>query len=427
MGRKRDNSNSTSPVDQYRKELGRQEKKVVTERRREIKRLKSEQETVSYWKMFPKTLLTRLLNIQYPIIQAPMSPLTTPELVANVSNAGGMGTIAAARMTSEQLKNEINHVRSLTDKPFGVNLFIPPRQTEILPQAIDSVRKQLKELLFDKRLNNCNIDIDSLPVELSKDIFSEQIEVVLNEKVPVLSFTFGYLSDNIVKKCKQLGIRLIGTATTAKEAIFLKEQGCDAICLQGSEAGGHRGSFLTNDIETIELSTIGLQSLLSQTTQFIDPTSYPLIAAGGIMDGLGLANMLTSGASAVQMGTRFLTCHESIKLVPEVHRKLLLEAKNDINKLRPTVLTRAYTGKPARGIQTAITDFFRASENKEKVILPWQIQSQLVLPLCKFAAETKQVDFMQLWAGQNYARCENQSAAAIVNQVIEQARDVLKY
>ncbi|CAF3449277.1 unnamed protein product [Rotaria sp. Silwood1] len=104
-----------------------------------------------------------------------------------------------------------------------------------------------------------------------------------------------------------------------------------------------------------------------------------------------------------------------------------VEAKNDINKLRPTVLTRAYTGKPARGIQTAITDFFRASENKEKVILPWQIQSQLVLPLCKFAAETKQVDFMQLWAGQNYARCENQSAAAIVNQVIEQARDVLKY
>ncbi|CAF3558119.1 unnamed protein product [Rotaria sordida] len=376
--------------------------------------------------MFPKTLLTRLLNIQYPLIQAPMSPLTTPELVANVSNAGGLGTIAAARMTGEQLKNEINHIRSLTDKPFGVNLFIPPNQSEISSQAIDSVRKQLKELLLDKRLNNCNIDIDLLRVELPKDLFPEQIEVVLNEKVSVLSFTFGCLSEDIIKNCKQLGIRLVGTATTTKEAIFLKERGCDAICLQGSEAGGHRGSFLTNDIETIEQSTIGLQSLLSQTTQFIDPTSYPLIAAGGIMDGLGLANALISGASAVQMGTRFLTCHESTKLVPEPHRKLLLEAKNDINKLRPTVLTRAYTGKPARGIQTVITDFFCASENKAKVILPWQVQSQLVLPLCKFAAEIKQVDFMQLWAGQNYARCENQSAATIVNQVIEQARDVLK-
>jgi nitronate monooxygenase len=269
---------------------------------------------------------------------------------------------------------------------------------------------------------NCNIDIDALSVKPPKDLFPEQIEVIFKEKVSALSFTFGYLSDDIVNKCKQLNIRLIGTATTAQEAVFLKEKGCDAICLQGSEAGGHRGSFLTNDTETIEKSTIGLQSLLSQTTQFIDPTSYPLILAGGIMDGYGLANAIISGASAVQMGTRFLTCHESVKLVPEAHRKLLLSAKNDINKLHPTVLTRAYTGKPARGIRTAITDHFRT----EDIILPWQIQSQLVLPICKFAAETEQVDFMQLWAGQNYARCEDQSAATIVNQVIEQARELLK-
>ena len=264
------------------------------------------------------------------------------------------------------------------------------------------------------------------PVKPPKDLFPEQVEVILNEKVSVLSFTFGYLPDNIVRKCKQLDIRLIGTATTVKEAVFLKETGCDAVCLQGSEAGGHRGSFLTSDLETIEQSTIGLQSLLSQTTQFIDPTSYPLIAAGGLMDGYGLANAIISGASGVQMGTRFLTCNEITKLVPEAHRRLLLEAKNDINKLRPTVLTRAYTGKPARGIRTAITDHFCANENKENIILPWQIQSQLVLPLCKFAAETKQVDFMQLWAGQNYARCDSQSAAAIVNQVIEQAHNILK-
>ncbi|CAF1968585.1 unnamed protein product [Rotaria magnacalcarata] len=375
--------------------------------------------------MFSKNLITRLLNIEYPLIQAPMSPLTTPELVASVSNAGGMGTIAGARMRSEELKDEIRHVRSLTNKLFGVNLFIPSIQYDILPHEIDSVRKELKKLIVDKRLKNFSIDIDSIPVKLTKDIFSEQIEIVLNEKVSVLSFTFGCLSDDIINKCKQLGIKLIGTATTTKEAVFLKHRGCDAICLQGSEAGGHRGSFLTNDIETIEQSTIGLQSLLSQTTQFIDPTVYPLIAAGGIMDGIGLANAIRSGASGVQMGTRFLTCEESIKLVPEAHRKLLLEAKNDINNLRPTVLTRAYTGKPARGIQTAITDHFRASGNKEKVLLPWQIQSQLVLPLCKFAAETKQIDFMQLWAGQNYARCENQSATAIVNQTIEQACKIL--
>lgn len=170
--------------------------------------------------MFPNTLLTRLCNVQYPIIQAPMSPITTPELVANVSNAGGIGTIAAARMTGEQLRNEIKQVRSLTNKPFGVNLFIPPIQFEISPQTIDAVRRQLKQLLKDKKLINCNIDIDSIPVTSPKDLFPEQIQVILNEKVSIFSFTFGYLPDDIVRKCKQLGIRLIGTATTAKEAVF---------------------------------------------------------------------------------------------------------------------------------------------------------------------------------------------------------------
>lgn len=371
--------------------------------------------------MFPRTLLTRLLNIEYPLIQAPMSPLTSTELVANVSNAGGMGTIAAARMTGEQLKQEIRQVRSLTSKPFGVNLFISPTsQPEISSEVIESVRKRLKQLI-----NDCPIDFDALPVKPSKDLFPEQIEVVLKEKVSALSFTFGYLSEDIVHRCQRLGIRLIGTATTAHEAIFLKEKGCDAVCLQGSEAGGHRGSFLTNDTETIEKSTIGLQSLLSQTTQFIDPTKYPLIAAGGIMDGYGLASAIISGASAVQMGTRFLTCDESVKLVPRAHRKLLLSAKNDLTKLHPTVLTRAYTGKPARGIRTAITDHFRTNENESKMILPWQVQAQLVLPLCKYAAEIEQIDLMQLWAGQNYARCDSQPASMIVKEVIERAQRLI--
>ena len=378
--------------------------------------------------MFPKTFFTRLLNIQYPLIQAPMSPITSAELVANVSNAGGLGTIAGARMTGEQLKQEIHRVRSLTTKPFGVNLFITPAsQPEFSLRRIDLLRKQLKQFVIEKKLTNCPIDFDALTVQPPKDLFPEQIEVICKEKIPVLSFTFGYLPENIVRRCQQQGIRMIGTATTAHEAVVLKEKGCDAVCLQGSEAGGHRGSFLTNDTETIEKSTIGLQSLLSQTTQFIDPKKYPLIAAGGIMDGTGLANAIISGASAVQMGTRFLTCDESVKLVPRAHRKLLLEAKNDLTKLHPTVLTRAYTGKPARGIRTAITDYFHPNENnnEQKMILPWQIQAQLVLFLCKYAAEIEQIDFMQLWAGQNYARCDSQSATKIVEEVIEQAQQIL--
>ena len=374
--------------------------------------------------MFSKNLLTRLFNIQYPLIQAPMSPLTTPELVASVSNAGGLGTIAAARMTGEQLKLEIQKVRALTNKPFAVNLFIPPKKCEFSSETVQFVRQELKELVREKNLVNCPIDIDSLTVKAADELFPEQINVVLNEKVSILSFTFGYPSDELIQQCKTKRIHLVGTATTTQEAVVLKDKGCDAVCLQGSEAGGHRGSFLTSDNETIEKSTIGLQSLLSQTTQFIDPTTYPLIAAGGIMDGYGFVNAIRSGASAVQIGTRFLTCHESEQLVPQAHRKLLLEAKNHINQLHPTVLTRAYTGKPARGIRTAITDCFRLEDKRAKMILPWQIQSQLVLPLCKFAAQTNQIDFMQLWAGQNYARCEYQSATAIVNEIIQQVKSI---
>ena len=377
--------------------------------------------------MFPRTLLTRLCQIDYPLIQAPMSPLTTPELVGHVSNAGGLGTIAAARMTGEVLKREIERVRSLTNKPFGVNVFVPPLPCSVSSHSIDAVRRHLKQLLLNTPLVNCPIDIDSLVVQSSKDLFPEQLEIIFDEKIPVLSFTFGCLSEKVVQRCKELNIRLIGTATTAHEAVLLRNAGCDAICLQGSEAGGHRGSFLTSDSETIEQSTIGLQSLLSQTRQFIDTKSFPLIVAGGIMDGCGIANAINSGAAGVQMGTRFLTCHESEKLVPVAHRQLLLNAKNDIHKLRPTVLTLAYTGKPARGIRTAITDHFSSSGHRNTTTLPWQIQSQLVLPLCKFAAETQQVDFMQLWAGQNYARCDSRSATDIVHHAMAEACAILKY
>ena len=374
--------------------------------------------------MFGNNLFTKLCQIAYPLIQAPMSPLTSPELVASVSNAGGLGTIAAARMTGDQLQREIATVRSLTTKPFGVNLFIPPKDAsaELSVRAIEQARKQLKELLKDKRLIDCSIDVDAIVVRPAKELFAEQVEVIFQERIPVFSFTFGCLSKKLIERGQQLDIRLVGTATTAQEAVFLKDNGCDAICLQGSEAGGHRGSFLSDDRDTIEQSTIGLQSLLSQTAQFIDPRSYPLIAAGGLMDGYGLVHALTAGASAVQMGTRFLTCDESAKLVPQAHRRLLLDAKHQIHQLRPTVLTRAYTGKPARGIRTAITDYFRTSD---KTILPWQIQSQLVLPLCQFAAKSEQIEFMQLWAGQNYARCEQQPAGEIVQQVIDEARHIL--
>ncbi|CAF0927509.1 unnamed protein product [Didymodactylos carnosus] len=367
-------------------------------------------------KLLPKTLFTKLLNIQYPIIQAPMSPLTTPELVANVSNAGGLGSIAAARMNRQQLKAEIDKVRLLTSKPFAINLFIPPSTPDTCTQDDVRVVKEVLNRILT-RMNVTSIDMNKLKlINPPVNLYDEQIDVILQERISVLSFTFGYPSSDIISKCKKLRIKLVGTATTPRECLRLTEIGCDAICLQGSEAGGHRGSFLTKDKDTIEQSSIGLASLLSQCAQQSPPV--PLIAAGGIMDAHGLISCLVLGASAIQMGTKFLTSDEST-LIPSAHKQLLL----DPSKIETTVLTRIYTGKPARGIYTQLIDEFKTMDPKH--ILPWNIQSQLALEISRYAAKHHQLDFMQLWAGQNYSKCEKKPAKQIVEDIIQEANKIL--
>jgi nitronate monooxygenase len=276
--------------------------------------------------------MLKTLNLTYPIIQAGMAGgATTPNLVASVSNTGALGTLGAGYMSPNQIRTAIHLIREQTTNPFAVNLFIPepaqelPDQKQInhMNQILNTYRKQL------------NIPESPHVTEFSES-FEEQLVAVIEEKVPILSFTFGIPSPSVIQELKRHHIILIGTATTVGEAITLEQQGIDMIVAQGSEAGGHRGSFIKDHTQ----SMIGTMALVPQ---IVDRVSLPVIAAGGIMDGRGMAAALALGASGVQMGTAFLTCEESG--AHPSYKEALLNSGDD-----QTAITLAFSGKAARGL-----------------------------------------------------------------------------
>jgi nitronate monooxygenase len=228
-----------------------------------------------------KTELTRKLRIKYPILQAPMAGgPTTPDLVASVSNAGGLGSLGAGYLTPEQIRNAIREIRGKTDRPFAVNLFVPEQPNT----SVDTIAE------MNDHLNTYRLSLGIAPnpsIPKFAESFDEQVQVVLEENVSVFSFTFGIPSQHIIQSMKQKGIVVMGTATTVDEAIALEAAGVDAIVAQGSEAGGHRGSFLTGSADTL----IGIMALVPQ---MVDHVSVPVIASGGIMDGRGLVATLAA-------------------------------------------------------------------------------------------------------------------------------------
>ncbi|MCC3374464.1 nitronate monooxygenase [Cohnella sp. REN36] len=351
-----------------------------------------------------ETSLTRKLNIKYPIFQAPMAGgPTTPELVAAVSNAGGLGNLGAGYLTPKQLRNTIHKIRKLTDRPFGVNLFV-------FEQPEESEEETMKEMsdYLDFYRNELGIP-QSPALRKYSESFEEQVQVVLEESVPVFSFTFGIPSPDMIQSMKQRGTFVVGTATTVDEAIQLEASGADAIVAQGSEAGGHRGTFLKN----VSDSLIGLMALVPQ---MVDRVSVPVIASGGIMDGRGLVASLTLGASAVQMGTAFLACTESG--AHPTYKQQILSANEDA-----TEITRAYSGKAARGIQTKFMRNMHAYPGK---IPPYPIQHVMTKDIRQASAMANNPEYMSLWAGQGLRLANDQSAATIIKQTIDQAKKLIE-
>lgn len=335
--------------------------------------------------------LVKRLRIQHPIVQAPMAGGgDTPPLVAAVSEAGALGSIGAAYLTPQQIVESARAVRSLTSRPFGINLFAPVRAPE---RPFDAQRAVARVAPHYAELGLSAPSAPSAPA----DAFPEQLAAALESGASVFSFTFGMLPADAVQAVKRRGMFLAGTATTVEEAIALEKAGVDAVVAQGSEAGGHRASF-AGDFEASMVGTIAL------VPQVADAVRLPVIASGGIMDGRGIAAALALGASAVQMGTAFLTTEEAG--VPECYKQAILGARES-----QTRLTRAFSGRPARGI---VNRFMEQVDRDPEAILPFPLQNALTRPLRSAAAKAGRAEYLSLWAGQGLPMARREPAARLV-------------
>ena len=336
-----------------------------------------------------RTAITQRFALQHPIIQAPLAGGgDTPALVAAVGEAGALGFIGAAYLTPAQIAETARAVRDLTRRPFGISLFAPQPVVASPPDprpALERVAPFFAEL---------GLPAPAAPPPVS-DAFEAQLEAALDSGAAAFSFTFGVLPEAAVTAIKARDTFLLGTATTVEEAVTLERAGVDAVVLQGSEAGGHRGTF-SGDFQA---AMIGLVALVPQVA---DAVRVPVVASGGIMDGRGIAAALALGAAAVQMGTAFLTCDEAG--IPEAYKQAILDAHEDVTRL-----TRAFSGRPARGIVNRfITEVDDAS------VLPFPLQNTLTRPLRAAAAKAGRAEFLSLWAGQGVRLARRQAAAELV-------------
>lgn len=320
---------------------------------------------------------------------------STPDLVSTVSNAGGMGSLGAAYSTPEQIGLDIAKIKALTTKPFNVNLFIGTKAAAFPdPKPMLDILSEIHQRL--------KIVPPVLPAT-EPDPFPLQLEAMLANKPAVFSFTFGIPAAAIIARLKAADVYLIGTATTPKEALLLENAGIDAVVLQGEEAGAHRGTFA----DSFENSMLPTFDLLRETLKVV---SIPLIASGGLMDGRDIAKALKCGAAAAQLGTAFLPCPETG--APEAHKQSILSAKHDT-----TVVTRAFSGRPARGIRNV---FIEGLNGKEDSILPYPIQNKLTRPMRMAAARQGEAGYMSLWAGRGLTRARQMPAAQLVSTLVDE-------
>lgn len=341
--------------------------------------------------------LTTLLGLRHPLIQAPMAGgATTPELVAAVSNAGALGSFAAATLSPAALREGVARVRQLTDRPFNVNLFV---LDEPAPSDDEVARAQAR---LDPLRAELGLPQGGRPARFCEDNRA-QLETLIELAPPVVSFTFGLLDAATVARLHAAGSLVIGTATTVAEARAWEAVGADLICAQGCEAGGHRGTFLGDP----QQANIGLLALLPQVAAAVQ---VPVIAAGGLMDGRGIAASLLLGAQAAQLGTAFLCCPESG--IPALWKEAILAAGDD-----STRLTRAFSGRYARGI---VNDFMRRFAAEEEQVPAYPVQNALTGDIRQAATRQGRAEYLSLWAGQGAGMARALPAAELVRVLMDE-------
>ena len=337
----------------------------------------------------------RELGITRPIIQAPMAGgPATPELVAAVSNAGGLGSLGSAYSTPEQITSDMNRVRALTDKPFNVNLFAGGYAPEA-PIDASPMLALLAEIHQELALPP-----PTLPA-WPKNPFAEQLQAILEARPAVFSFTLGIPEPHAIARLKAAGIAVFGTATTLQEGKMLQASGVTAIVAQGAEAGSHRGTF-AGPFESAMVPTLELVRSLRAAL------STPIIASGGLMDGRDIARAFARGAVSAQLGTAFLTCPEAG--TPEAYRRAILAARADT-----TVITRAFSGRPARGL---LNTFISQLDGQEKIILPFPLQNALTRPMRTAAAKLGEAGYLSLFVGQGVTRARALPAAELMRRLV---------
>jgi nitronate monooxygenase len=338
------------------------------------------------------SLRSLIEGLPIPILQAPMVGASSTPMAIAVSQAGGLGAIGAGAMAPDEIAEAAAAVRAATSAPFGINLFVirqRPVDAAELDQALARLAPWYAEL---------GVPVPQHPSRFGPDL-AGQLAATAKARPAIASFTFDILTRDEVAALQAAGSYVVGAATTVAEARAWAAAGADGICAQGAEAGGHRGHFLA---ET-EASLVGTMALVATIRQAVD---LPLIAAGGIMDGRGVAAALALGADAVQMGTAFLVSDQTAISVP--WRRAIETAGDD-----PTRLTRAFTGRHARGIENRYMREMRGVENE---VPAYPIQNRLTQPLRAAAAAAGEPDMISLWAGQGVRLAQGGDAGELVRR-----------
>lgn len=350
------------------------------------------------WKSNP---LTQRLGLAVPIVQGPFGGgLSAVALAAAVSDAGGLGSFGVHHLDTHGIADVAQALRRATARPFALNLWISHEGADD-PVVDDAAFARWANVLrpyFDE----LGEPVPERPVRYAPR-YDEQVEAVLAARPAVLSFVYGVPAPDVLERCRQLGIVTVGAATTRDEAVALAQAGVDAIVATGAEAGGHRVSFLRGAEES-------LTSTLALVPQVVDAVDVPVIAAGGIADGRGVAAALALGAQAAQIGTAFLACRESN--APALHHDALFS-----DLARYTGLTRAFSGRLARGIRNRLMDELRAHEHE---LAPYPVQNWLAGRLKAAAIAQGRADLMSLWCGQAAALIREHDAAALMQQLVAQ-------
>lgn len=337
--------------------------------------------------------------LKFPIVQGPMAGgATTAALVAGVSNGGGLGSLACSLLTPAVMREQVAEIRALTDQPFLLNLFIqetPNPSPDEIERAVQLLAPAWKGLGWE-----------SLPIPSSWCIdFHAQLDTLIDLRPAAASFTFGILSPVQVERLHDAGIAVIGTVTTVDEALAWETAGADAVVASGIEAGGHRGTFLGPE----EDADLPARVLWPQVARAVD---IPTIAAGGIMTGVDIRDALAVGVRAVQMGSAFLVCEESG--IHPVYREALLHCGDT-----PTRLTRAFSGRYARGLENR---FMREMKDVEKQFPAYPVQNALTTPIRSAAAARGDAGLMSLWAGTEIRRARPLPVAKLMQTLAAEIR-----